>query len=171
MKSIWFILISYIPCVLYALAPPQMFDKKDGATNHFAVTTVLLSLHEGDRNEMSTWLDSVVSNGKSSISKGGVIKIEYGNGVRSYSAMGKNLKWRLFLAGAWFKKAQIVEVVDGHEITHVQTYPIHARIRNWFDANIAADYKLNSDVWLADLNDMDHRLARGIMSGDRRKQE
>ena len=94
MRSIGLFVINAIPCVLYALSPPQMFDKKDGSTNHFAVTTVLLSLHEGERNEMSTWLDSVVSNGKSSISKGGVIKIEYGNGVRSYSSMGNNLKWR-----------------------------------------------------------------------------
>ena len=177
MRSIGLFVINAIPCVLYALSPPQMFDKKDGSTNHFAVTTVLMAMNEqkndvkSDWSDASEWLVSVVSNGKASISKRNVIKIEYGNGVRSYSAMGKNLKWRLFLAGAWFKKAQIIEVVNGHEITHVQTYPINARIRNWFDANIKSSYKLNSDVWLSDLNDMDHRLASGIMSGDRRKQE
>ena len=150
----------------FALSPPQKFQRKDSDSNHLAVITTLLSLNEGDDNDDTTWLEDTISNGKATILDNKIIRIEYGNGVRSYSMLGRYKRWDFFCAGAWFKRAEITEVFNGMEITHVQTFPVIAFFRNYFERILSFKFKLNSEFWMIKLNNLDHRLAMGIMSGN-----
>lgn len=166
-RVLWIILAVFLilsqDC--FALSPPQKFQRKDSDSNHYAVVTTLMSLNEGSDDD-TTWLEDTISNGKASILNNKIIRIEYGNGVRSYSMLGRYKRWDFFCAGAWFKRAEITEVFNGMEITHVQTYPVIAFFRNYFERILSFKFKLNSEFWMIKLNNLDHRLAMGIMSGN-----
>lgn len=164
------LIVMFIPWNIWALSQRQMFSKKDGKTNNFAVDVAVLAMEKGEKVDKE-WLDPVLFNSVSVIHDNGVVELRYANGSRSYSVAGTNSRIKFKQAGALFPKGWLKEDVGGTEITHVQTRPFFDRVKLFIKKILPISYKWDTPVEYFELSQMDKYLLDMILSGNEEDRE
>lgn len=160
-----------LPICSWALSQEQMFNKKDGKTNNFAVNVAVLSIEEGHTVEKE-WLDKQLYNSVSRIHENGVVELRFPSGLRSWSVAGKEPKTRFKQAGAIFpKRGWIKEDVNGTPIYHIQTAPILEKIRATFHKLRPVNYKYIERQVMGNISELDEFIIALVLSGDPKDRE
>lgn len=160
----------FIPWNIWALSQKQMFSKKDGKTNNFAVDVALLAMEKGEKVDKE-WLDPLLFNATSVIHDNGVVELRYATGLNSYSVAGSQSRIKFKQAGALFPKGWIKEEIGGTEITHVQTVRFFDRLKTAIKKLLPISYKWDTPVEYFELSQMDKYLLDMILSGNEEDRE
>ena len=153
---------------LNGLSQQPLFSKKDGKTNHFAVTVSAVSIERGGSVD-EQWLNGRLFNSVCKVHQNGVIELKFPTGLRSFSVAGAAPRARIKQAGALFPRGWTTETIDGVDVTHVQARSVWStfwyKARQWWP--IEYDWEIPIEPF--HLDQLDQYLLDVILSGEEKE--
>lgn len=170
-REMWrckFIVLLLMPMPIFSLAPEPGLQKKSGKGNHFIVNTVLLS-EETTIEQKQDFIDMNAWNAKGTVHENGVVQLDYGSGVSSWSCAGPDAKTKLSQAGASRTRFKTTEEINGVSITHIQTrqfFPMIARFLRKFRIK---KYVMTHPLLRTGVCDLDNAIINEILLGGEKR--